>query len=135
MYRRSAMAVLIVVLLSACGTAAPSSPVTEDEARDMAENMLAAYNDGDYEAWSRDWSDAMKSAIGADAFQSFRDGTMASAGAFERIESVESRPGNNPGVTRWEFVTQFENGPMVFMIAFQEGSKLIEGVDLRAAGE
>lgn len=120
-------------LVTACSTTTPVSPVTEDEAREMAENMLAAYNDGDYAAWSRDWSQTMKDAIGEDAFVAFRDQMMGSAGTFESITSVESRPGTNPGVTRWEFVSEFENGPMQFMIAFEEGSDLIEGVDLRPA--
>ena len=124
--------VLILGMLAAgCGSTSTASPVTEDEARAMAENMLAAYNTGEYGAWSRDWSQVMKDAIGEDAFLAFRDQTMATAGSFVSIGSIQSRPGNNPGVTRWEFETEFENGPMDFMIAFEEGSKLIEGVDLR----
>jgi Protein of unknown function (DUF3887) len=135
LYRRIGLIAILGVILSACATATPSAPVSEDDARAMAEDMLAAYNDGDYERWSEDWSQEMKDAIGPDAFQAFRDETMAGAGAFEQIDSVESRPGNNPGVTRFEFVTQFENGPMAFMIAFDEGDELIDGVDLRPVSE
>jgi hypothetical protein len=40
---------------------------------------------------------------------------------------------NDPGVTRWELRAAFDNGPMQFVVAFKKGSKLIEGVDLRAA--
>lgn len=121
---------LALAVLAACSSPATASPVSETAAREMAEHMLAAYNAGDYDAWSRDWSQQMKDAIGAEAFASFRDQTMQVAGPFEAIESVESRPGNNPGVWRWEFTAQFETGTYVFMIAFNEGSPLIEGVNL-----
>lgn len=124
------LALVLAVAIAACSSTSSGSPVTEDEARAMAEHMLAAYNDGDYQAWSRDWSEAMKDAIGEEAFLAFRDQTLAAGGEFRSIEAVEMRPGNNPGVTRWEFVTEFANGQYDFMIAFNEGSKLIDGVNL-----
>jgi len=124
---------LVLSVLAACSSPAAASPVSEPAAREMAEHMLAAYNAGDYEAWSRDWSQQMKDAIGAEAFTGFRDQTMQVAGPFEAIESVKSRPGNNPGVWRWEFTARFENGTYVFMIAFNEGGPMIEGVNLEPA--
>lgn len=124
---------LVLAVLSACSSPTAASPVSESAARGMAEHMLAAYNAGDYEAWSRDWSQQMKDGIGEEAFASFRDQAMQIAGSFEAIESVESRPGDNPGVWRWEFTARFENGTYVFMIAFNEGSPLIEGVNLEPA--
>ncbi|HEX7173018.1 MAG TPA: DUF3887 domain-containing protein [Candidatus Limnocylindria bacterium] len=124
-------ALVVVITIAACSSPATSSPVSEREARVMAEEMLMAYNDGDYGAWSAAWSTQMKDAIDDAAFAAFREQTMAVAGAYQAIESVESRPGNNAGVWRWEFIARFENGRYVFMIAFNEGSPLIEGVNLQ----
>lgn len=125
---------LMGLILAACGAAAPSqsvtSPVSQDEALAMSQQMLEAYNDGDYAAWSADWSQVMKEAIPEDAFAAFRSETMANAGGFDEIESISSRPGDAAGVVRWESNARFENGTYVFMIAFKEGSRLIEGVNL-----
>jgi hypothetical protein len=126
---------IAILLLAACagqpaGGSPPTSPVTEGEARAMTQNMLEAYNAADYGAWSRDWSQVMKDAIPEQAFLDFQRQSMANTGDFEAIENITSRPGQDPGVTRWESTVRFENGTYVFMIAFNEGSKLIEGVDL-----
>lgn len=99
----------------------------------MTENMLEAFNAGDYAAWSRDWSEAMTNAIPEQAFQDFRRQTLAQAGEFRSIESITSRPGQEPGVTRWESTARFENGRHVFMIAFKAGSQEIDGVTLSPA--
>jgi hypothetical protein len=66
---------IVPLLLTACSSASEpiESPVTEDEATEMAESALQAFNESDYTAWSQDWSDAMKSAIDEDAFLAFRD--------------------------------------------------------------
>ena len=130
--------VLLIGVLAACaGTAAPGastgSPVTEAEARAMTENMLAAYNSGDYAAWSKDWSSTMKSAITEQAFREFQRASMLTTGSFKSIDSITSRPGEKPGVTRWESTVTFENGRYLFMIAFDSGSKQIEGVNLSPA--
>lgn len=131
------LAVLLAVV-AACGpgsapTGSAVSPVTEAEARSMTEGMLTAFNAGDYAAWSRDWSETMKNAIPEQTFREFRQQTLAQAGMYQAIESISSRPGQQPGATRWESMVQFSKGRYIFMIAFKEGSKRIEGVNLSPA--
>lgn len=126
---------IIATALGACTSLSgpdesPGSPVTEAEALSMTENMLEAYNSGDYAAWSRDWSATMKQSIPAATFEAFREQTMAESGQFVDVVSIRSRPGDNPGVTRWESTVEFERGTYTFMIAFNAGSKSIEGVNL-----
>ena len=138
---RSRVAVFLVsmllVVVAGCGSSGPSgsavSPVSEAEARTMAESMLAAFNEGDYAVWSRDWSQAMKDGIPEAAFRTFRDATLPESGKFVRIERLESKPGQNPGVTRWEATCTFEQGQWILSVAYREGSKAIEGVTLIAA--
>lgn len=133
-FRGIAMMLALAIAVAACATSAVNSPVTEAEARRMAESMLAAYNDGDYARWSADWSQQMKDAIGEEAFSSFRDQAMTIAGRFEQINGVEMRPSETRAdAVRWEFATEFDNGAFTFLIAFHQGSKLIEGVNLEPA--
>jgi hypothetical protein len=69
--RLSTIFVLLIVtlLVSACGGAdsAPKgeavSVLSQEEATEIVENAMQGLADGDYAAWSRDWSDTMKSAI------------------------------------------------------------------------
>lgn len=135
-----ALAISISMLSAACtgtapGSPAAESPVTEAEARAIAGEMLAAYNDGDYAAWSRHWSQRMKDAIDAEAFGGFRTQAMESAGRFEEIEDVALRPARDRAdAVRWEFTSRFTRGAVVFTIVFHTDSTQIEGVDFRTAG-
>jgi hypothetical protein len=47
--------------------------VRSDRAEMIAENMLVAYNSGDYRALSKDWSRPVRLVIRERAFQRFRD--------------------------------------------------------------
>lgn len=96
----------------------------------MAERAFDALNDGDYQGWSADWSDAMKSAIGEDAFQSFRKQLMAQYGRFVSVQSVEQRPGEQEGFIRYAFELEFERGTVPFAFGFREDGEQIEGAFL-----
>ena len=130
------LATVAVLGLVACsgGTSADvSTPVvSQNDARSMAENMLQAYNSGDYGAWSRDWSDEMKTAIDQATFEGFRNQTFPVTGEFLEIKNVELKPGEqDPDVARYEFRAAFESDDdVLFMIAFYPGSRKVDGVQL-----
>ncbi len=120
---------LAVSTLAACAqpSAAVASPVTENQAVEMAERALEGFNDGDYAAWSGDWSPAMKAAIDESAFLAFRDQAHALLGDYVEITGVTGAAGSDPGTFRWTFDVQFERGPYRMWLGFKEGSSLIEG--------
>lgn len=128
------------LVLSGCGgpgVAAPAdvpSPITRDEAVDIAENALQGYNDGDYATWSRDWSPAMTSAISEEAFLAFREAYQGELGDWLAIEDVTGAPGESDGVYRWTFDVEFENADYVVWFAFAEGSPLVEGIQFAEPG-
>ncbi len=70
-----------MILLSACSAQQPKSTVVEGAARDqvlayadpIAENMLAGMNNGDYAAFSRDFNQKMKDAMGPDSLPKLKD--------------------------------------------------------------
>ena len=72
---------IVAVLASACGGSAPegeaTSVLSQEEATAIVENAMQGLADGDYAAWSRDWSDTMKSAIPEKAFLDYRSQVTA----------------------------------------------------------
>ena len=84
----TALGLLLGLVLAACGGNASSAgdqaetpAVSADRAQAIAQNMLVAYNSGDYQAFSRDWSSPVKFVVREQAFQKFRDENLpATAG-------------------------------------------------------
>lgn len=129
-YLRLIAVAAVVIVLAACGATSTSvgSPISEEDAVQMAENALEAFNGGDYAAWSRDWSETMKSAIDEEAFLSFREQFHAALGDYTAITDVTGAPGADSGTYRWTFDVQFERDDYRMWFGFKEGSRLIEGV-------
>lgn len=118
------------LILAACGatTDPVASPVSEEQAIEMAENALQGFNERDYATWSRDWSDTMKSAIDENGFLSFRDQFHGQLGNYTQLTGVSGSQGADQGTYRWTYDIQFENGAYRMWFGFKEGSTLIEGV-------
>lgn len=123
---------IVAVIASACGSSAPQgeavSVLSQEEATAIVENAMQGLADGDYAAWSRDWSEAMKSAIPEKAFLDYRNQLTAQYGQFVSIESVTVEPGKKQGYIRWAAVCNFENGRIKFNFSFANDGRLIEGV-------
>lgn len=120
----------VIVTVTACAqsSAAVPSPVTEEQAVQMAESALEGFNAGDYVLWSADWSPTMKQAIDEDAFLAFRDQFHSQLGDYVEIAEVTGSPGADAGTFRWTFDVEFENGAYQMWFGFKQGSTLIEGV-------
>jgi hypothetical protein len=127
---------IVAVLASACGGSAPegeaTSVLSQEEAAAIVENAMQGLADGDYAAWSRDWSDTMKSAIPEKAFLDYRSQVTAQYGQFVSIESVTVEPGRKQGYVRWAAICNFENGRIKFNFSFENNGRLIEGVSPEA---
>jgi hypothetical protein len=83
----TALGLLLAVVLAACGgdngsagRQAGQPAVTTDRAQTIAQNMLLAYNSGDYQAFSRDWSAPVKLLVGERRFREFRDDSLPITG-------------------------------------------------------
>lgn len=126
----------IAVLLAACQSESEpvESPITEVQATEMAENAMRAFNESDYTAWSRDWSETMKAAISEQAFLAFRDQYHGQLGNWVAVTNVTGSPGADEGTYRWTFDLEFENGVYRMWFGFKEGSPLIEGVTFEETG-
>jgi hypothetical protein len=120
--------------LAACSpspepAASPTPSVDEATATEMAQHALEALDAGDYRAWSRDWSETLKGAIGESAFLAFREQARAQLGAYVAIEDT-LLTSVQPGTHRWEFTVRFEKATATLSFGFIDGGTAIEGVNL-----
>jgi hypothetical protein len=91
------LGVLLAVMLSACGgeraDQAPIATTDHEQVQAIAENMLVAYNLGDYQAFSRDLSLPARLIVDEDAFAEFRTENLSATGPFLAVTSVQPQPG------------------------------------------
>jgi hypothetical protein len=92
-----AVGVLLAVTLSACGgervDRAPTATPNVEQAQAIAANMLAAYNSGDYRAFSRDLSLPARLIVDEETFAQLRTENLSVTGAFKAITGVQPVPG------------------------------------------
>jgi hypothetical protein len=125
---------LFIYCLCACSPAPPASggtltsAVSEDEARAMAEEILTALNEGDYAAWSANWSQELKDAINEEAFLAFRDEALAQRGDFQDITDVTLEEGSEEGFVRWVLTAEHEDGPATLALGFETDGREITGI-------
>jgi hypothetical protein len=99
-------------------------------AAEIAENLLAGFNDGDYETFARDFSPAVRGGIDEKGFLQFREQFLAEHGAFEFVYEIDLIDGVNEGVVNYLFTCRFERGDLVVRLAFPEQGMQIEGVQM-----
>ncbi len=126
---------IAVGLMIGCASEPSAPAVSETEARSTADDMLNAYNSGDYEGASRDWSDELKVEIDRSTFESSRAQILAKKGRYVEIVSVELAPEQpDADVTWYEFRARFEKDDNVlFMVAFDVESQKVAGAELEPA--
>ena len=105
--------------------------VRSDRAEMIAENMLVAYNSGDYRALSKDWSRPMRLVIRERAFQRFRDQNLPVTGRFTRLISVAPTPGaQDANHANYEVRAQFERlDSVLFTMTLSSDNAKVEGVE------
>lgn len=105
--------------------------VRSDRAEMIAENMLVAYNSGDYQALSKDWSRPMRLVIRERAVQRFRDQNLPVTGRFTRLISVAPTPGaQDANHANYEVRAQFERlDSVLFTMTLSSDYAKVEGVE------
>ncbi len=130
---------LLLIVMTACGTAptassqaaeVPTSLLGREQATEIAENALRALNGGEYSAYTRDWTELMKSSITEKDFLSWRDQVMKTAGKYQSISDVQLTAAKTPGHVRWVFTCAFERARARYSLTFKQDGNQIEGVHL-----
>ncbi len=126
---------MFVLIAAACSATAGKEPqgstvsaLTQEEAAAIIDTAMQGYKDGNYTAWSSNWSDAMKNAISEKDFLGFRTQLNDQVGQLVSIGLPEISPGARQGYVRWSTVCTFEKGKVRFNFSFSSDGKLVEGV-------
>lgn len=126
------IAALAIAIAACSGTsAAPATastpPVDEATATEILESAMDGFNRADYAAWSRDWSDLMRSAIDEGAFLEMRSALLPTTGRFVAVKDVRYAE-TKPGVHRYTFSVAFEKIDGTVWLGFVSGSPKVEGI-------
>lgn len=133
LYRTLIVVAVLAVYLVGCGRSGPtgtqaSSALSQDEVAAIVEEAMQAFDRGDYEAWSRHWSQAMKGAIKERDFLAFRTQVLQERGRYIAVDSVELQPSRTSGFVRWVATVTFEGGKLRMVFTFPVVGTLIEGI-------
>jgi hypothetical protein len=131
----AALGVLLAMTLAACaGEAAEQAPTaitSNHQVQAIAENMLAAYNLGDYQAFSRDLSLPAKLIVDEDVFAEFRTENLSVTGPFMAVTSVQPEPGKqDPDHARYLVRAQFRHLNVVALVLMLSHDGQVEGLEL-----
>jgi hypothetical protein len=127
---------LLAVALSACGNdpandaPAVAEPVTAVQVQTIAENMLAAYNSGDYGAFSRDLSLPAKLIVDEETFAEFRYQNLPVTGPYLAITSVQAEPGRQDADhPRYLVHARFEHQNAVMLLVTVSRGGEVDGLE------
>jgi hypothetical protein len=130
-----ALGVLLAMTLAACAgervEQAPPAAMTNHQVQAIAENMLAAYNLGDYQAFSRDLSLPARLVVDEDAFAEFRTQNLPATGNFMAVTDVQPEPAK-PGRDHARYLVraQFQHLNAVALVLTLSRDGQVEGLEL-----
>jgi hypothetical protein len=109
----------------------PPADKSNHQVQAIAENMLAAYNLGDYQAFSRDLSLPAKLIVDEDTFAEFRTENLSVTGPFTAITGVQPAPGRqDPDHVRYLVQAQFEHLNVIALVITLSPDGQVEGLQL-----
>jgi hypothetical protein len=131
----AAVGAVLAVTLSACGAEgvdrAPVTPQSNEQIQAIAANMLAAYNSGDYRAFSRDLSLPAKLIVDEHTFADFRTENLSVTGPYLAITSVQPQPNQqDPDHSRYLVRAQFQYQDVVVLVMTVSRSGQVDGLEL-----
>ena len=129
------LGMLLAVTVSACGgeraDRTPTATPSNEQVQAIAENMLAAYNTGDYRAFSRDLSLPARLIVNEDTFAGFRTEYLSITGPYLTITSVQPEPGNQyRDHTRYVVRAEFQYQDAVALVMTISRSGEVDGLEL-----
>lgn len=131
----AAVGAVLAVTLSACGgervDRASTAPQNNEQIQAIAANMLAAYNSGDYRAFSRDLSLPAKLIVDERTFADFRTENLSVTGPFMAVTSVQPEPNRqDPDHRSYLVRAQFQYQDAVVLVMTVSRSGQVDGLEL-----
>ena len=131
----AALGVLLAMTLAACAgervEQAPPAAMSNHQVQAIAENMMTAYNLGNYQAFSRDLSLPAKLIVDEDAFAEFRSENLSVTGPFVAVTSVKPEPAK-PGRDHLRYLVraQFQHLNAVALVITLSRDGQVDGLEL-----
>ena len=121
--------------LAACGGGrvdrAPTVPQNNQQVQAIVANMLAAYNSGDYHAFSRDLSLPAKLIVDEDTFAEFRSENLSITGPYLAITSVQPESNQQDrDHSRYLVRAQFQYQDVVVLVMTVSRTGRVDGLEL-----
>ena len=111
-------------------TETPADTAVADAA---VEAVLQALNDGDYESFSQQASEEVKSQVTAEIFTQMRDAILKTSGRYlSKSEPQISEP--QAGLKAFTYPCRFEREEVMVTVAFKTGEEKIAGLNLDSEG-
>lgn len=135
------LAALLAMALSACGVGGtdrpPAANLSTGQVEAIAANLLAAYNSGDYQAFSRDWSLPARLVVDEPVFAALRAENLPITGPYEDVTGVRPAPGHDgPGYVGYVVRARFQHKAGVQLtITVVRNTGEIEGLELNPRSE
>lgn len=107
-------------------------PPTKDEAMVVADTMLKAFNEADYDTFSELFALNLLDDMSRAAFLEWREPLIEETGNYLSITTIKKATATNPDATRYVLHAAFENDSSVQLaIVFSPGTHLINRVELK----
>ncbi len=119
------LSLLILALTSGCGAAPEPAGLTDEQLMATADNVLKAVDAGNFEQFSQDLSDQMKSVFTQEQFNSLRTLLLNASGHYLSIEKPTLT--NNQGYAVYRFPATYENETVYVTLTFLIDGSKVEG--------
>ena len=131
----AAVGALLAVTLSACAgervDQPPAGPQSNEHVQAIAANMLAAYNSGDYRAFSRDLSLPARLIVDERTFADFRTENLSITGPYMAVTNVQPEPNpQDPDHGRYLVRARFQHQDVVVLVMTVSRSGEVDGLEL-----
>lgn len=129
-----ALGMVLLVCAALAGCAGKLSESDVSYAGPMLDNVLAGMKDKDYNEFSRDFSDTMKSSVTQDGFISLVDTLQTQAGDYQEktFSSAAATTQNNQNYTLVIYKAKYSKATadVTIKISFSDnnGTKIVEGL-------
>jgi hypothetical protein len=117
--------ILALLVTSACSAPKPAGP-TDQQITSMTENILKALDAKDYQSFTRDFSDQMKSAFTQEQFDRLSSLLQTASGSY--ISPGTPSLTNNQGYAVYRFPAKYANETVYVTITFLVGGQKVEGL-------
>jgi hypothetical protein len=122
------MALFVLACSAPVGTIGVGNPsLSEDRARELAQESIEAFSNCDHERWIAHWADSLKAEADAVTFGPYCNGYVLAHGDFEGIAAIEHVPAETAGYVRWDVTAKFGTGNVVFSFVIRADGEEIEG--------